>query len=93
MQISVRKMGWLLLMLFGTVGNAVAEESDSIEHGQYLIKVSGCNDCHTAGYIMLDGNVPVNQWLKGDVFGWRGGWGTTYPSNLRLFVKDLPCRK
>jgi hypothetical protein len=31
----------------------------------------------------------VDKWLSGDQFGWRGAWGTTYGSNLRLFVKDM----
>jgi hypothetical protein len=30
--------------------------------------------------------VPLNQWLTGDDFGWRGPWGTTYGANLRLFM-------
>jgi hypothetical protein len=60
-----------------------------VERGQYLITISGCNDCHTAGYIMSDGQVPVSQWLAGDNFGWQGPWGTTYGANLRLFVKNM----
>jgi hypothetical protein len=36
-----------------------------------------------------EGNVPEDQWLLGDVFGWRGPWGTTYGPNLRLFVAGL----
>ncbi len=60
-----------------------------IQRGRYLTMTSGCNDCHTPGYMMNDGNVPEATWLTGDNFGWRGPWGTTYASNLRLFVKDL----
>jgi len=60
-----------------------------VERGRHLIQVSGCNDCHTAGYIFSDGKVPVKDWLKGDAFGWRGPWGTTYATNLRLFVKGM----
>lgn len=60
-----------------------------VERGRYVAKVSGCNDCHTPGYLQTDGNVPVEHWLSGDNFGWRGPWGTTYASNLRLFVKDM----
>lgn len=63
--------------------------SDTVDRGRYLARVSGCNDCHTPGYLLNDGNVPVEQWLSGDNFGWRGPWGTTYPPNLRLFVKDM----
>jgi len=38
---------------------------------------------------MNEGKVPESEWLKGSSFGWRGPWGTTYPPNLRLYVKDL----
>ncbi|HWA70766.1 MAG TPA: ester cyclase [Polyangiaceae bacterium] len=65
------------------------EAAVSVERGKYLVKASGCNDCHTAGYLLADGNLDEKQWLTGDAMGWRGPWGTTYPSNLRLFMKDL----
>lgn len=60
-----------------------------IEAGRYIVEVGGCNDCHTPGFAMKNGQVPEAQWLTGDSMGYRGPWGTTYPSNLRLFVKDL----
>jgi len=61
----------------------------TIERGRYLAQVAGCNDCHTSGYLMSNGQIPESQWLMGDSFGWRGPWGTTYPPNLRLFVKGM----
>lgn len=61
----------------------------SIERGRYLVKIAGCNDCHTPGYAQTGGKVPVKQWLTGDHLGWRGPWGTTYPSNLRLYMGKL----
>lgn len=60
-----------------------------IERGRYLVKVAGCNDCHTADYAMKGGKVPESQWLMGDKLGWRGPWGTTYPANLRLYMSSL----
>lgn len=60
-----------------------------VEQGRYLVRIAGCNDCHTPGYAMSDGKVDEAQWLTGDIFGWRGPWGTTYGSNLRLFVHDM----
>lgn len=54
-----------------------------VERGRYVVQVGGCNDCHTPGYGMADGAVPEKQWLIGDQLGFRGPWGTTYPSNLR----------
>lgn len=60
-----------------------------IERGRYLVKVGGCNDCHTAGYGMSAGKVPEKDWLQGDQLGWRGPWGTTYPTNLRLSMNAM----
>jgi mono/diheme cytochrome c family protein len=78
----------LASVLFGVAGTARADE-DIVARGRYLVKVSGCNDCHTPGYLPTDGEVPEAQWLTGDSFGWRGPWGTTYGSNLRLFMAGL----
>ncbi len=84
----------LFLALAGsTVAPAAAGsspgEDDLIARGRYLVKVAGCNDCHTPGYLLADGDAPVEQWLTGDAFGWRGPWGTTYGANLRLFMDAL----
>jgi mono/diheme cytochrome c family protein len=59
-------------------------DKDPVALGRYLVQTTGCNDCHTAGYAMSAGNTPEAQWLTGDSLGWRGPWGTSYPSNLRL---------
>ena len=61
----------------------------TFDRGKYLVSIGGCNDCHTEGYLLKEGKVPESEWLKGSSFGWRGPWGTTYPPNLRLFIKDL----
>jgi len=60
-----------------------------VERGRYLVVIAGCNDCHTNGYLQTDGDVPEEQWLLGSPLGWRGPWGTTYPSNLRLVVQGM----
>jgi hypothetical protein len=57
--------------------------------GRHLIMSSGCNDCHTPGFMQLGMKVPEALWLTGVPVGWRGPWGTTYGSNLRLFVKEM----
>lgn len=84
----------ILAMLLGggllLTGPAMAEPKTSmVEHGRYIARIGGCNDCHTPGYFFRDGNVPEQEWLTGDTFGWRGPWGTTYGSNLRLYVQNL----
>lgn len=70
---------------------AVLAKSDpkQIERGRYLARIAGCNDCHTAGYAEKGGKVPESQWLMGDKLGWRGPWGTTYPTNLRLYMQGM----
>lgn len=70
-------------------GSAQAQSGASVERGRYLVQVAGCNDCHTAGYGPRHGQVPESEWLLGDGLGWRGGWGTTYASNLRLSFAAL----
>ncbi|HXH83721.1 MAG TPA: c-type cytochrome, partial [Candidatus Tectomicrobia bacterium] len=59
------------------------------ERGRYLMKIAGCNDCHTARYAETAGAVPEAEWLTGDSLGWRGPWGTTYPINLRLYIHGM----
>ncbi|MGH8713521.1 MAG: cytochrome C [Casimicrobiaceae bacterium] len=60
-----------------------------IDRGRYIVKIGGCNDCHTPGYAMSGGKVAEKDWLVGDRVGWRGPWGTTYPPNLRLYMQAL----
>lgn len=89
MQYRMRPMGVLTLAACAMLARAaVAQVSDdsAVERGRYLAKIAGCNDCHTAGYLASEGAVPERDWLLGDNFGWRGPWGTTYGSNLRLLL-------
>lgn len=55
--------------------------------GRYVIRIAGCNDCHTPGYLAADGKIDAELWLTGDALGWRGCWGTTI--NLRLYMAGL----
>jgi mono/diheme cytochrome c family protein len=64
-------------------------EKDAVALGRYLVKTTGCNDCHTAGYAASGGQVAEKDWLQGDALGWRGPWGTSYASNLRLYFANL----
>ncbi len=81
----------LTVWLLSAVNAVVAADDDTelIRHGRYLTQIAGCNDCHTPGYAMSGGQVPDSNWLTGDSLGWRGPWGTTYPSNLRLTMQSL----
>jgi mono/diheme cytochrome c family protein len=69
---------------------AIAQKSPSaVERGRYLVKTTGCNDCHTAGYAQAAGKIAEKDWLQGDALGWQGPWGTTYATNLRLHFSRL----
>ena len=72
-----------------TVDSEFSADPDLVERGRYIAHVAGCNDCHTPGYAINEGNVPQEKWLTGDDFGWRGPWGTTYGTNLRLFMNAI----
>lgn len=82
--------------LFATAALAISNvsaapkgDTQSVERGRYIAKIAGCNDCHTAGYLLSAGKVPEKDWLMGDSFGWRGDWGTTYPPNLRMYMANI----
>ena len=68
-------------------------DAQLLERGEYLVRIAGCNDCHTPGYAENAGKVPKSQWLVGTTIGWKGPWGTTYPANLRLKVADMDDAK
>jgi mono/diheme cytochrome c family protein len=82
------------LILAGALALAIpayAQKADDpqVKRGRYLVEIAGCNDCHTPAYPQKGGKVPEAQWLTGDALGWQGPWGTTYPTNLRLYMQDL----
>lgn len=66
-----------------------SQDAEIIKHGEYIVRITGCNDCHTPGYPEDDGNIPVEDWLTGSPLGWRGPWGTTYAPNLRLYMQTM----
>ena len=61
----------------------------AVERGRYLVKIGGCNDCHTVHYPQKAGKIPEAEWLTGSDEGFHGPWGTTYPANLRLVVNGM----
>jgi mono/diheme cytochrome c family protein len=68
---------------------AKAGDRTQLARGSYLVRIGGCNDCHTPGYTATGGEIPQAQWLTGDKLGWRGPWGTTYAANLRTYMQNL----
>ena len=68
---------------------AKSANKNEIERGRYLVKIAGCNDCHTPGYIQKNGEVDEKLWLTGDKLGWSGPWGTTYATNLRQLMASM----
>lgn len=87
----------LTLLLLSTFASIAAHDSDltharrsaDVERGRYLVRIAGCNDCHTAEYAARHGAVDEKDWLTGSQLAFEGPWGTTYPSNLRLLVNEL----
>lgn len=66
-----------------------AQDQAEIARGRYLVQISGCNDCHTDGFMEQNGAVPERDWLTGSRRGWHNEQGTTYAANLRLLMSQL----
>jgi len=69
--------------------SAGQEGEATVARGRYIVLTSGCNDCHTQRWAETGGKVPDADWLAGSSVGYQGPWGTTYPENLRLSVREL----
>lgn len=78
----------ILVLMTSAYANEVWDHK-LIEEGRRIVKITGCNDCHTPMYGERNGNIPEIDWLVGSTVGFKGPWGTTYPSNLRLLVKSF----
>jgi mono/diheme cytochrome c family protein len=78
----------IVVCAWATAAEPTAKLSPQVERGRYLVQIAGCNDCHTEGYALANGEIDESQWLTGDALGWRGPWGTTYAANLRLTAND-----
>jgi mono/diheme cytochrome c family protein len=79
----------LLAAGMATAQTASSHNAAAIARGQYLVRIGGCNDCHTPGYAEQSANTPVAQWLTGVPLGFQGPWGTSYAANLRLTVQGM----
>ena len=80
-----------MLLLAAASGVAAQSGADAalLERGRYMVLTGHCNNCHTAGYAPTNGRVPEEKWLMGNPVGWRSKSGTTYGTNLRLYVANL----
>jgi len=59
---------------------ADADTVATAEHGEYIVRIAGCHDCHTPGFFY---NAPdYKRALSGSEIGWVGPWGTSYARNL-----------
>ncbi len=90
---SFRRISWTVAMVMIVAGSAdvlaASPSAADLKRGEYLIRIGGCNDCHTAGYGEKGGQVPIAAWLTGVPVGYQGPWGTTYPANLRLTMNAI----
>ena len=68
---------------------STSRDADLLARGEYLVRITGCNDCHTAGYTEKAGDLPTSAWLLGSPLGYSGPWGTTYATNLRLRLAEM----
>lgn len=76
--------------------HAAADTADQArvqERGEYLVRIGGCNDCHTPDYPEAAGEIPQERWLTGVAVGFQGPWGTSYPANLRRYVQTVSAAK
>ncbi|WP_156962922.1 c-type cytochrome [Aerolutibacter daejeonensis] len=72
-----------------TAAPKAPSDAELVARGEYLIRTTGCNDCHTPDYGPRQGEVPTSEWLVGSPVGFKGPWGTTYASNLRLRLAEM----
>jgi len=64
--------------------------ADPVAAGRYLVVLGDCNGCHTPRFAETGGAEPPEpEWLTGSPVGFRGPWGVSYPSNLRLSVQGI----
>jgi mono/diheme cytochrome c family protein len=79
---------FLVAALAALAAPALAQQAE-VTRGRYVAIIGGCNDCHTAGYPQKGGQVAESEWLLGNAVGFRGPWGTSYPTNLRLSLSKM----
>ena len=69
---------------------ATAGKDSLAERGRYLVRISGCNDCHTPRFPELGEKVPESEWLTGVPVGWRGPWAPPMPAICGVTSRAIP---
>ena len=68
-------------LLLSPLAHAAAPSSDVLKRGEYLVRIGGCNDCHTPGYFL--GKPDMARFLGGSEVGFEiPGLGVFHGPNL-----------
>ncbi len=79
----------LLVLAISDAAAQSASDAATLARGRYMVLTGHCNNCHTAGFVATNGKVPEEKWLMGNPVGWRSKSGTSYGTNLRLYVANM----
>lgn len=79
----------IVLSPLDVLAQTAADKEKQLKQGQYIVTVAGCNDCHTPDYARRGGRIDLDDWLVGNDIGFKGVWGITYASNLRLYFDAM----
>ncbi len=56
-----------------SIGAAVPmTDAALLARGEYMVRMGGCNDCHTPGWNDSAGQLPTQHWLTGSPLGNKG---------------------
>ena len=66
------------------IAGTVEPSKSELDRGRHLVRVAGCHECHTPGYVENWGQVSEDALLTGDATAYEGRWGAAFPTNLRL---------
>ena len=57
-----------------------SKTTPQVARDRYVVIISGCNDCHTRGYLQSEAKVPESDWFTGE-------W-VTCPQFIRIYQKE-----
>ena len=71
----------VVVAIFVTNVNIARADDSQVARGRYLVRLGGCNDCHTASYLL--GKTDMSPYLGGGEVGFNvPGLGVFVPPNL-----------